>query len=224
MSLHPAAPIRRETHSLPYNLGVLALAAALIGVALSYGIDAMTRGARPISDAGAGELILTRSLGGHDLEIPALWFRDDAERATGFSKTIALSLLLPLGPEGAPRAIAVTLMPRSQVRPSSSLLDGVYLHQFMPEQLSGPPGLIGKPLVAADGYANEVVWYDPISSNSFAAKCIAPVNGEVAGRCLRSVYLGPGIAAVYDFEEDVLFNWRGFDAELGARMKRIGAL
>lgn len=224
MSPTPAAPLRRETHSLPYNLGLLALVVALAGVALAYGIDAMGQKAPAMADTASGDSVVTRTLGGRQFEIPSAWVRDDDGGGAGFSKQIGLSLLLPLGPGGEARAVGVTLLPRSQVRASSSLLDGVYLHQFMPEQLSGPPGLIGKPLVADDGYAGETVWYDPISSNSFAAKCMEPVGGETKGRCLRSVYLGPGIAAVYDFEEDVLGNWRQFDAEIEPLMRRIGAL
>ena len=224
MSPQTAAHSRREPHSVPYNLGLLALVAALAGLGLAYGIDAMGRAAQPVVDTGANGPLVVRSMGGRDLRIPESWVRDDANGAAGFSKAIELSLVLPLGPDGSPRSIGVTLLPRSQIRPSSSLLDGVYLHQFMSEQLSGPPGLIGKPLVAADGYADETVWYDPISANSFAAKCIAPVSGETVGRCLRSVYLGPGIAAIYDFGEDVLASWRQFDAEIDARMGLIGAL
>jgi hypothetical protein len=100
----------------------------------------------------------------------------------------------------------------------------VYLHQFLPDQLKGPPGLIGKPLVPAEGYANETVWYDAISAAPFVAKCIAPVLEAQPGRCIRTVYLGPGIAAVYSFDADVLENWRAFDAQLHPLLKQIGAL
>ena len=87
----------------------------------------------------------------------------------GFAKEIDLRVTLPLGAKGADAAIDISLMPRSRVRPSASLLDGVYLHQFMPEQLSGPPGLVGKPMMATEGYEGETVWYDPIGQSPFAA-------------------------------------------------------
>ncbi|MEO6395877.1 MAG: hypothetical protein ABIO40_08200 [Devosia sp.] len=222
MPPRPAAPaLKPAPHSVPYNLGVLALGAGLVGLALAYGIDAAVRTA---PNAGNGETVVARSLGGRELTIPISWLRAETDPTAGFAKQIDLTLTLPLGPNGAPEAIAVTLLPRSQVRPSSSLLDGVYLHQFMPEQLSGPPGLIGKPLVAEDGYADETVWYDPISSNPFVAKCIAPVSGETVSRCVRSVYLGAGVAAIYDFQIDALQGWRGFDAAIREPMGRIGAL
>ena len=110
------------------------------------------------------------------------------------------------------------------MRPSASLLDGVYLHQFQQAQLTGPVGLIGKPLQAGDGYEGETVWYDPLTSSPFVAKCQAPIVEDAPGKCLRSVYLGPGIAAVYAFDQDVLTNWRKFDAELHPLLDKIGAL
>lgn len=213
-----ADPSRPSGHSLGFNLGAIALFVALGGVAVAYGIDALGR------THSSESALVSRTLGSAKLSIPAGWLREDAERSEGFAKEVELALRLPLGPSGALRRIEVTLVPRSRVRPSAALLDGVYLHAFMPEQLSGPPGLIGKPLVAADGYAGETVWYDAISAAPFVAKCMAPAVEGKPGRCLRTVYLGPGIAAVYDFDDDVLDNWRRFDAELKAPLTQIGAL
>jgi len=214
----PARSANDSGHSIAFNLGAIALIVAVAGLGFAYAIDAAGR-AHP--DASAP---VTRTLGGKQLTIPASWLREDAERSEGFAKQVEIGLILPLGPEAAPREIDVTLLPRSRVRPSSSLLDGVYLHQFMPEQLTGPPGLIGKPLVATEGYANETVWYDAINASPFVTKCIAPVADGQSSRCIRTVYLGPGIAAVYSFDEDVLGNWRQFDATLGATLRQIGAL
>ena len=214
-----AAPAKQDGHSIGFNLAIIAIAVAALGLGFAYAIDAASRSAH---EAQSGTL--TRTLGGTDLEIPAAWFREDAERAEGFAKQVELSVTLPLGPETAQREIDLTLMPRSRARPSASLLDGVYLHQFMPEQLSGPPGLIGKPLIAQEGFENETVWYDALSSSPFVAKCLAPLADGQAGQCIRTVYLGPGIAVVYSFDEDVLMNWKRFDAEMHPLLKQIGAL
>ena len=214
----PAAPAKDSGHSVGFNLGAIALIVAVAGLGLAYAIDAAGRAQPAPSEP------VSRTLGGHDLIVPASWLREDAERSEGFAKQIEIRLVLPLGPQAAAREIDVTLLPRSRVRPSASLLDGVYLHQFMPDQLDGPPGLIGKPLVAAEGFASETVWYDPISPAPFVAKCIAPIAQGSPGRCIRTVLLAPGIAAVYAFDEDVLVNWRQFDAELRPKLAGIGAL
>jgi hypothetical protein len=214
-----AASAKQDGHSLGFNLGLIALAIALAGLALAYGIDAAGRSAGTTVSG-----TLERTLGGAKLEIPAAWFREDAERTEGFAKQVELAVSVQLGPKAAPREIDITLLPRSRARPSASLLDGVYLHQFMQEQLFGPPGLIGKPLEPREGFAGETVWYDALSSAPFVAKCIAPLAEGQQGRCLRTVYLGPGIAAVYSFDADVLDNWRVFDAKLHPLLKQIGAL
>ncbi len=214
-----AATAKESGHSIAFNLAAIALLVALAGVGLAYIIDAAGRTER---EAAAG--IVSRTLGGRELSIPLAWLREDAGRPAGFAKQVEIGLDLPLGPDAQPREIGVMLVPRSRARPSASLLDGVYLHQFMPEQLNGPPGLIGKPLVAADGYESETVWYDAISAAPFVAKCIAPVAEGEPGRCIRTVYLGPGIAAIYSFDEDVLGKWRQFDAVVQPPLRRIGAL
>ena len=210
---------RQTAHSPAFALGAIAISVGLVALGFAYLIDAAGRSGQPPSD-----VVLTRSLGAAKLQIPAAWFREDAQASDAFSKQVDLRFSLPLGPKKAIRTVDVTLLPRSRVRPSAVLLDGVYLHQFEQEELSGPPGLIGKPMVAAGGFANETVWYDALSPSPFVAKCSAPLAEGVSGKCLRTVYLGPGLAAVYGFDEDVLGAWQSFDAQLKPLMERIGAL
>lgn len=219
MSSPAAAPAhQRQPHSIGFNLAMIGVAVALLGVGLAYAIDGMEQ-----SSAGpSGEV--TRTLGSTELTIPASWMLEDAKAATGFAKEVKFAVTLPLGVDASPREIDVTLLPRSRVRSSSSLLDGVYLHQFGSEQLAGPTGLIGKPLLARDGYAGETVWYDALSASPFVAKCLAALTPDAPARCLRTVYLGPGLAAVYSFDADVLGSWKAFDAEMYPLLTQIGAL
>jgi hypothetical protein len=220
MTLPATAESAKDSgHSIGFNLGIIILGVAVAGLGFAYLIDAASRATR-VEVSGS----VSRTLGGRELTIPGQWLREDAERSTGFAKQVELGLDLPLGPEAAMREIDITLVPRSRARPSASLLDGVYLHQFLPDQLSGPPGLIGKPLIAAEGYAQETVWYDAISQAPFVTKCIAPVTEGQPGRCIRTVYLGTGVAAIYSFDEDVMMNWKLFDAELHPALRQIGAL
>ncbi|MEP7240116.1 MAG: hypothetical protein ABI697_04450 [Devosia sp.] len=219
MSSHATAA-HRPVHSIGFTLGVIALCVAVGATGLAYIIDAVGRAARRADSAS----VVVRTLGETPLTIPAAWLASDPGDDSSFARQIDLAISIPIGAEGAPRRIDVTLTQRSRVRPSASLLDGVYLHQFQPAQLSGPVGLIGKPLEARDGYENETVWYDPINPSPFVAKCSAPIADGQPGRCLRTVYLGPGIAAVYGFDDDVLVNWKKFDAELHPLLAKIGAL
>lgn len=215
---------RTQHGTIGFNLIAISVIVALLGIGIAYAIDAAGRGARVQAHRLDTETTLTRTLGGRDLEIPLSWFRYEEQRVEGFAKQIDLRFELPLGVDGTQQPVDVTLLPRSRARPSAALLDGVYLHQFLPEQLNGPPGLVGKPLRADEGYADETVWYDALSAAPFVAKCSKPIAPKGIGQCLRTVYLGPGIAAVYAFPEAVLLHWRDFDALLTARLGQIGAL
>ncbi len=208
--------------AIGFNLGAIVLVVGLAGVALAYGIDAASRSVEQPVHRTDTTTTLTRMIGDRELTIPLAWFRYAEQTVEGFARQIDLHFTLPLGPEGAARQVEVTLLPRSSVRPSSKLLDGVYLHMFQAEDLSGPVGLIGTPLQATEGYEGEVVWYDPISADPFVAKCSPPIEGGQTTQCLRAVHLAPGIAAVYAFGADLLPQWRNFDAEMQKRLETIG--
>lgn len=218
------AELQSRPHPVGFNLMAIAVAVALLALGAAYLIDAAGKAAQTDGHRRDGETVLTRTLVGHDLEIPRSWFRYDEQAAEGFAKQIDLRLELPLGVQGKAEPVDVTILPRSRVKPSAALLDGVYLHQFEDTQATGGPvGLVGKPLKPSEGYAGEVVWYDALASDPFVAKCSKPV-AEEDGQCLRTVYLAPGIAAVYAFPEGALAGWRSFDAEMGKRLRQIGAL
>jgi hypothetical protein len=218
-----SAELHSQHHSVGFNLMAIALGVAIAGLAVAYLIDASGKAERADGRPGDGA-VLARSLGGHDLSIPASWFRYEEDGEEGFAKQIDLRLHLPLGELGATETVDVTILPRSRVRPSAALLDGVYLHQFAEAQESGGPlGLVGKPLRPEDGYQGEVVWYDALAADPFVAKCSKPIATD-EGQCLRTVYLATGIAAIYSFPEPALGGWRVFDVEMSKRLRQIGAL
>jgi len=206
-------------------MGLIGLVITIVGLSAAYGLTIWLHGRSASADRGTGRAVISRTLVGHELEIPGDWLRDAGDQPAGFSSRVDLRLALPLGPQGTARLIEVTLLPLSQVRTSASLLDGVYLHQFMPTELAGPAGLVGKPLYATEGFADETVWYDALSQNPFVAKCSSPPEGGSApGQCLRTVALPGGLAAVYVFDSDVLGAWKSFDPKLSAALHEIGAL
>ena len=219
------AELRPQPHSVGLNLLTIGVGVAVLAVGAAYLIDMAGKAGRTDGHRSDDEVVLSRTLGGHELEIPRSWFRYDEEAADGFAKQIDLRFKLPLGSKGKAELVDVTLLPRSRVRPSAALLDGVYLHQFEEGQLAGGPvGLVGKPLKAGEGYEGEAVWYDALAADPFVAKCSKAVADAAEGQCLRTVYLAAGIAAVYAFPEGALAGWRAFDAEMGKRLREIGAL
>lgn len=208
-------------HSLGFNLAVIAIVVAALGLGLAYGIDALSRQHAATQPGGAD---LVRNMGGRELRIPTGWFRYQEAQVSGFVSRIELTLPVALGESGTNVPVDVTLVPPSKVRPSARLLDGVYLHQFLPTELSGPPGLVGKPLKGTDGFAGETVWYDALSPDPFVAKCSEPVGGSTLSRCLRTVTLAPGLAAIYTFDAGLLMHWQEFDAAVKPGLVRIGAI
>ena len=208
---------------MAYNLACIGVFVLLLAVGAAYLIDELGRvDAVQIPSLDDAEPIV-QTISGRELSIPKAWFRYGEQIRDGFTNQIDLRIAFQ--PDAATPAtpIAVTLLPRSRARTSSSLLDGVYLHQFSDDTLTGVPGLVGKPMLGTEGYEGESVWYDALSPNPFVAKCSDPVVKGGPTQCVRSVYLPSGIAAVYSFDAALLQSWRNFDAEMEQWLTRIGA-
>ena len=222
----PPSPATHKAQpaSVGYTMGVIMLAVTMVALSGAYGIVTWLHGSLNLSGRGDPGATVERTLVAHRLLIPAGWLKDGEPQAQGFSSRVEFKVDLPLGPGKAERPIGVILLPLSQVRPSASLLDGVYLHQFMPNELAGPAGLVGKPLYATEGYAGETVWYDALSQHPFVAKCSDPPDGVGPAQCLRTVALPGGIGAIYTFDSGALDGWKDFDPRMAAVLKEIGAL
>jgi hypothetical protein len=205
-------------------MGAIMLGVTMVCLAVAYGATTWLGASARAHSPDAADGVVIRTLVGKQLRIPASWLHGESSGTEGFSSVIELRLNLPLEATRPAMPIEVMLVPLSRVRPSASLLDGVYLHQFMANELSGPDGLVGKPLLGTDGYDGETVWYDPLSPNPFVAKCSAAPDGSGPAQCLRTVALPGGIAAVYAFHADVLAGWKQFDPQMRRVLTQIGAL
>ena len=223
MPSRPASDASSPGPSVGFNLAGIAVLVLLIAVGAAYLVDELTRSSSSptpeISDAN----LIRQTISGRELAIPSSWFRYGEQIRDGFTDQIDLRVVFAPADSSASYPVDVTLLPRSRARASSALLDGVYLHQFAGETLEGVPGLVGKPLRTAQGNSDESVWYDALSPNPFVAKCAEPVEVDTPARCLRTVYLESGIAAVYVFDAATLGSWRQFDAEMRRWLERIGA-
>lgn len=211
-------------HSVAYNMAGIATLVLLVAVGIAYAIDQAGRNARPkVPGLGDGNVVM-QTVAGHDLAIPSTWFRFGEDIKPGFVSQVDLHFQLDLEGLSAPAKVDVTLLPRSGARASAALLDAVYLHQFADNTVGGIPGLVGKPLAAREGYAGETVWYDPLSSNPFVAKCAAAPEPSRPERCLRTIHLPNGLAVVQSFDATTLAAWKQFDGELARWLGQIGAL
>lgn len=222
----PASPLPAASNSgaghIAYNLSGIAIIVLMMAVGLAYLVDMAGRDAARAPDVG--ETAITQTIGGRELAIPESWFRYGEQMRPGFVNQVDLEMSVILPSLDAPVPVMVTLLPRSRARASSVLLDAVYLHQFDEGMVSGVAGLVGKPLKYGAGYVGETVWYDALSPNPFVAKCADPVEAGKPKRCLRTVQLGSGLAAIYGFDAGALPGWRDFDAAMALRLELIGAL
>lgn len=226
LEMHPqSAPAGHHSgpSSLAYNLAGIAVLVLLLAVGAAYLIDSLSQTSRVPAPALDDGDPVSQTISGRELSIPTSWFRYGEQIRDGFTSQI--DLRIPYAPEGAETSgsVDITLLPRSRVRASASLLDRVYLHQFADETLGGVPGLVGKPMLASDGYAGESIWYDALSPTPFVAKCERPLAPDAAAQCVRTVYLPSGIAAVYTFDAALLQSWRQFDPEMQRWLSTIGA-
>lgn len=211
----------RAISQVGYNLVVIALFAVLGGIALAYGITALSRSAPSHATYPGADIGVVQNLAGRELRIPLGWFRYPESRQQGFAEQIQLTLPFT-GASGTEHRVDVDVMPRSRIRPSASLLDAVYLHLFLPDQIQGPPGLVGKPLRPTEGFAGETVWYDPLSAQPFVAKCMAPVEDGGRETCVRTVMINDTLGAVYSFDRTALADWRAFDPAMKVWFGMIG--
>ncbi|KFL30845.1 hypothetical protein JP75_12705 [Devosia riboflavina] len=201
---------------LMQNLAGIALVVMLAALGVAYLVDEAGRSdGRKAPSLEDGEA-LVQTVGGRELTIPKNWFRFGEQMQSGFVGQVDLSVELPLG------RVDVTLLPRSRAKSSSELLDSVYVHQFAKGTETGVPGLIGQKL-EGNGYAGEVIWYDALAPKPFVAKCIDAIEADAPDKCVRTVHLASGLAAIYSFDETLLPAWRDFDAEMGQWLERIGA-
>lgn len=221
---HTSLDGKHTQPNIAFNLGVISVCVILAGIGVAYLIDAISVKEKPLPSLVTAGPTIEKTIGGQTLAIPPSWFRFSEQRNPGFTEQIDLLFALPLGTNNAMREVNITLLPASRARSSARLLDAVYLHQFLPQQIEGPLGLIGKPLREAEGFQNETVWYDPISNAPFVAKCSAPVAADMPTTCVRTIALNASVSVTYAFDQELLQQWRRFDEEATFWLTKIGGM
>lgn len=210
--------------SFAFNMGAIALVIIMLGLGVAYLIDGASQQNKPRPELWTAGPTVEKIVAGQKLAIPPSWFRFADQRSEGFSEKIDLWFALPLGPNNQIMEIDVSLVPHSRARSSAQLLDAVYLHQFLPNQVKGPPGLVGKPLRNTEGFQKETVWYDPLSANPFVTKCMEPISSDKNASCIRTILISDQVAATYIFDIELLAQWKRFDDEAGRWLARIGGI
>lgn len=220
----PASTDSHSKHSISFNLSMIALAAALVGLGFAYLLDMAREAPQSGPRLNTQDQLIEKTVAGQHLVIPRQWFRFTDQLIPGFADQIDLTFALELRAGAQPQMVNVALMPRSRARASDRLLDSVYLHLFELKQLDGPVGLIGKPLKPVDGFQNETVWYDPISANPFVAKCTPILDDPAKSTCMRTILINDQVSATYVFDAEALKQWKQFDVQANRWLSRIGGI
>lgn len=223
--MHTASTRSGPSHAgVAYNLAAIALIILVAAIGLAYALDQMGRNDTAQTPDRADSSRIIQTVGGRELAIPKTWFRTGQDTHEGFVQQVDLKFALNFERTKSATLIDVTLLPLTRARASSALLDTVYVHQFQGALLQTVPGLVGKTLKPADGYAGEVVWYDALASRPFVAKCSTAPTPARPSRCVRTVHLSSGLAAIVSFNEAALTHWREFDSQMAPWLEQIGAL
>lgn len=221
---NPLQSAARPAQASLFNLLGLGLIIVLCGLLLAYFIDASIEPPATPTISQFQPPFQATTIGGTELIVPKSWFRNSLRLSGNFADQASLAVRVRFNQVAPLQTIDVTFLPLSAAQPSASLLDSVYLRQFQPQQVSGPSGLIGKPLTPKDGFANETVWYDPLSAYPFVAKCMAPLVEGQPQRCMRTIRAKGSLSVTYEFDFAALQSWRAFDAVLSPYLAAAGAL
>ncbi|VAW17295.1 hypothetical protein MNBD_ALPHA12-457 [hydrothermal vent metagenome] len=221
ISTSPSTSSRWRPPSL-FNLAAIALLLALAGLGAAYLLLAMANNRPETKLSTWSKPLVQKNIAATELTIPASWISasDNGNSASG--DQLDLEVNLQFAPGAKPHPVKLRLIASSKAQPSSYLLDTVYLRQFSPLQENGVSGLIGKPLNPKEGFENETVWYDPISTRPFVAKCLGANINSPEASCLRTVQLTSQLAIIYRFDVDLLAYWKNFDATMLPILTQIG--
>lgn len=219
----PSPRAREPELPSAYNLALIALLAVSAGLALAYLLEALSQTPRSAPVSEFAPPLIEKNIAGTQLSVPQEWLRNQQAATGGFADQVDLLLTVELS-AGKPETLGLLLTPHSRAQSSAYLLDKVYLHQFTSEQMSGYPGLIGKPLRLEEGFEGETIWYDPLSPMPFVAKCQAAPVPEQPATCMRTVRLTAGLSATYSFSENLLSQWPAFDEQMRPILEQIGAV
>ncbi|WP_424983063.1 hypothetical protein [Maritalea sp. S77] len=189
---------------------------SIVGLGIIYGFEALKPEKIQVDPEFVGKKRQI-TLGFGEIYVPENWMvteLDDAQHAVE-----GLQLLIPVQLDSEVAEINVDLVQASRTTPSAFLLDALYIHRFSSDPAKYQYGLVGRQLKDGDGYKDESVWYDPLRPQPFVAKCVKPLADEIeAPNCLETKLVTKRVAAVIKFPEQVLPQWKAFDAQMRAKL------
>ena len=221
--VHPS-PLSSPAPNTPslFNLAAIALMLVLAGLAAAYWLIEQTPPEEAPPPSTFSPPFFRTTINGIAINIPTAW-RLQTPRNSGITtQTLDANLLISFENNGNPQRVGMHVSTAEQTQSSAALLDTVYIHQFTPRQIDTVPGLVGKPLKGEEGYQDETVWFDSLSTRPFVAKCTSRPAAPDFPDCIHTITTGNGLAVTYQFNRRLLSHWRTFDRALQQLLKNTG--
>ncbi len=205
-----------------FNLAAIALMLVLAGLAAAYWLFAQARPEKAPPASTFAPPFSGTTINGIAINMPTAWLTRTPGKSGINTQSLDANLLISFDNENDPQRVGVHVSKADQAESSTVLLDTVYIHQFTPRQIDTVPGLVGKPLKGEEGYQDETVWFDPISTSPFVAKCTSRPATPDFPDCIHTIATGNGLAITYQFNRHLLTRWRTFDHVLQQLLKNTG--
>jgi len=207
-----------------FNLTAMALILLMGGLGIAYWINSF--GPKEANSAASvfAPPFTDKIVANTNMQVPTKWLNALTRNNQKNVQALDLTLTIKLAPQAKLTNINLRLAPFGQAQSSSYLLDSVYVPRFSSRQINTIRGLVGKPLKPQDGYENETIWYQPVASTPFVAKCIDLETTTTTLNCLRTIALGAQLSLTYQFSEIQLPYWQQLDSAIAPLLEQIGAL
>lgn len=190
---------------------------SFLGLGLVYLIDNLEE-KRNTEAVQKGEFEFT--LAAKTFRVPKNWVESYYGQENAALSSLQLKVPFQLNGETIP--LTVSLLPSAKAAPSAYLLDTLYIHNFSDTPGSQAFGLVVKKLKSQNGYENENVWYDALSTNPFVAKCLSePLGESTKHNCATTILVNKRVSALVQFDGLYLGLWRELHAELAQFAKTL---
>ncbi len=118
------------------------------------------------------------------------------------------------------KLVHISLRKRKLSLDMSNRLQPIYNQLFEGQPSKGPESLILQPLRSGSGYDGEVLAIGQVNQQNWVARCQTP-QSNMRPVCIRDVFVGRELSALYSFPLHMLKNWRGINQATEKFLKDI---
>lgn len=198
-------------------------AAVIVAIALFFSVNAWLSHQMNQTEFTTGTQQLEIVIGNDVVRVPANYIRFEYQRASATADQLDLVYLFPemvayseskksqfnaTGNDS--RLIHISLRKRKLSLDMSNRLQPIYAQLFEGQATQGPDNLTLQPLRAGSGYDGEILAIGQMNQKNWVARCQTP-QSNMRPVCIRDVFIGRELSALYSFPLHMLKDWRQID-------------